>query len=53
MVIGSVNKIKIGRTNTFNNANNAATTIEVKKSSTLTPGKILDNVTTKMAVTTS
>ncbi|GGE38688.1 hypothetical protein GCM10010832_18710 [Psychroflexus planctonicus] len=52
-VIGSVKRISRGLTKIFNKAKRAATTSDVKKLSTETPGRILDNMTTKIAVTTN
>lgn len=49
-VTGKVKRIKIGFTNTFNTAKTIATTIEVVKSATATPGKKCEIINTKTAV---
>jgi len=53
IVIGRVSIINSGLTNILSNAKSAATTKEVRKPSTATPGSILESITTNMAVTVS
>ncbi len=50
IVIGNVNKIKIGLTNRFNSPKTMATIIDVAKVSTDTPGKNLAIIKTKIEV---